>query len=138
MKKKEYKISCEYKEVPKVSIKVSAFCKELLGSKSVCGELEICLVESLNNIIKHAYKEDTSKSIEVVIEVTEKDVIIKAKDRGISRKDFKKPILEYDPDDIENLPEGGMGLFIIDQLMDEVTYKTENGVNIFTMKKNLA
>ncbi len=30
-----------------------------------------------------------------------------------------------------------MGLFIIDQLMNEISYKTENGVNIFTMKKNI-
>ncbi|MCZ7603337.1 MAG: hypothetical protein M5R37_10725 [Melioribacteraceae bacterium] len=43
--------------------------------------------------------------------------------------------MEYDPEDIENLPEGGMGLYIIDQLMDEISYKVLDGVNIFSMKK---
>jgi serine/threonine-protein kinase RsbW len=50
---------------------------------------------------------------------------------------MNKPTLEFDPDDIDSIPEGGMGLYIIDQLMTDSNYSTDNGINTFTMKKIL-
>lgn len=108
-----------------------------MNDESVCNEIEICLVESLNNIIKHAYKEDNSRNIDLSIEINTSYIVIDVEDDGIPRKERKKPSLDFDPDDIENLPEGGMGLYIIDQLMDELTYKSIDGANIFTMKKRI-
>ncbi|MDZ7766030.1 MAG: ATP-binding protein [Melioribacteraceae bacterium] len=137
MIKKDYKIASDYSEVPKLCETISSFCKENVTENSICNEIEICLVESLNNIIKHAYKEDNSRWIDLSIEINTDNIIINVKDDGIPREGNKKPSLDFDPDDIENLPEGGMGLFIIDQLMDELTYKSINGANIFTMKKSI-
>lgn len=39
-------------------------------------------------------------------------------DTGLSIKKSLYPTLDYDPDDLENLPEGGMSLFIIHEVMD--------------------
>ena len=38
-------------------------------------------------------------------------------------------ILEFDPDERQLLPEGGMGLQIMHELMDEVSYRREGDVN---------
>ncbi len=135
MKKKEYIIQSKYEAVGELCAQVSSFCDEITGNKELCREIEICLVEALNNIIRHAYKEDFSQKIWISIELDQKSVRIEMKDTGSSRKEFRKPKLEFDPDDIDNLPEGGMGLYIIDQLMDEITYRTEDQVNVFTLKK---
>ena len=58
-------------------------------------------------------------------------------DYGESRKNVGKPVLEFDPDDIDSLPEGGMGLFIIEQLMDENFYTVKGNKNIFTLVKTV-
>lgn len=137
MVKKDFKIPSEYSEIPKLCGLINSFCKENVGNLTICNEIEICLVESLNNIIKHAYKGDHTRWIDLSIEINTSNIIIHVKDDGIPRDVKKKPTLDFDPDDIENLPEGGMGLFIIDQLMDELTYKSIDGANIFTMKKSI-
>jgi anti-sigma regulatory factor (Ser/Thr protein kinase) len=43
----------------------------------------------------------------------------------------------YDPNDRRGLPEGGMGLFLINKIMDEVLYKTKDGTNILTMIRHI-
>lgn len=138
MKTKEFKIRSDYSEVTPVTKLIRSFCLEENVKVSDCNETEICLMEALNNVIKHAYKGDSSKSISIDVKINDKELIIRITDIGYPRKNFGKPKLEYDPNDIENLPEGGMGLYIIDQLMDEIFYESQNGINIFHMKKIVA
>ncbi|WKZ70229.1 MAG: ATP-binding protein [Melioribacteraceae bacterium] len=135
MNSKEFSIASNYTEVTPVCKEIRSFCLDENIKPSDCSEIEICLIEALNNIVKHAYKEDFTKSIQIKVDINNNEIMIQLFDSGISRKEFKKPTLEYDPEDIENLPEGGMGLYIIDQLMDEISYKVLDGVNIFSMKK---
>lgn len=117
---------------------VRDFCLDNGFISKTCNEVEICLTEALNNIVRHAYKEDFSQTIDIEVKTEKNELQFDLMDKGIPRKNFKKPELEFDPEDIENLPEGGMGLYIIDQLMNEISYETVNGVNIFTMKKIVA
>ena len=37
----------------------------------------------------------------------------------------------------EERPIGGLGIFLVKKIMDEIEYKREFGKNIFTLKKNL-
>ena len=48
------------------------------------------------------------------------------------------PVFEFDPTDVANLPEGGMGLHLIHSVMDEVRYHSEGGRNALTMRRRLA
>lgn len=101
------------------------------------GEIEICLVEALNNVVRHSYKEESGHEIKIELINSENSFEIIIIENGLPRPEMDKPDLEFDPDDIDNIPEGGMGLFIIDQLMDETAYSSEEGKNILVMKKNL-
>ena len=94
-------------------------------------------MKHLNNVIKHSYKENQSEKIELKVSLEDKKFLIIISDEGHSRTNFDKPTLEFDPDDIDSLPEGGMGLFIIDTLMDSTDYKVLDGKNMFTMVKKL-
>ena len=103
----------------------------------VKGEIEICLVEALNNVVRHSFKEVSGNSIEVYVTLSDSEIEIKIVEDGIPRPPMNKPTLDFDPEDIDNIPEGGMGLYIIDQLMTETEYTSENNVNTFLMKKKL-
>ena len=39
--------------------------------------------------------------------------------------------------DVEDRPIGGLGIFLVRNIMDSVFYKREDGKNILTMTKNL-
>lgn len=101
------------------------------------GEIEICLVEALNNVVRHSFKEESSHEIDVELNYVNGILEIKIVEDGFPRPAMDSPELEFDPDDIDNIPEGGMGLFIIDQLMDETSYNSENGINTLIMKKSI-
>lgn len=123
---------------------VTETCKSVFGFLSdnklpekVCREIELCLAESLNNVIIHSYNKQPDKLIELSVCLINYDIEIKIKDSGKASTNLGKPTLEFDPDDIESLPEGGMGLYIIDQIMDETNYSTEGTTNTLTMIKNL-
>ena len=137
MNSKNFSINSEYKNVSSVCFIVKTFCEDNNVSEAYIREIELSLAEALNNIIKHAYKGDESKVIEVNVEIDENKVEITLTDFGGPRENLDKPKLEFDPNDIDSLPEGGMGLFIIEQLMDKNIYSTDEKQNTFKLIKNI-
>jgi serine/threonine-protein kinase RsbW len=128
-------IVSEYAAVPEISRSIRDFLLDQKVEDHLCNAVEICLVEALNNIIKHAYKGDHSKTIDISVRKDSKSLELSMIDKGKPRESLVVNELNFDPEDIQNLPEGGMGLFIIKQLMDEMNYYTINGKNYFTLKK---
>ena len=137
MNTKKFIINSEYKNVNSVCFITKTFCEDHLISDGNIREIELCLAEALNNIIKHAYKGSENNTIEISMEIRNKQFKVILIDYGIERSNLNKPTLEFDPNDIESLPEGGMGLFIIEQLMNETNYLRDGNKNIFTMVKNI-
>ncbi len=137
MNTKRFIINSEYKNVNSVCFITKTFCEDHFISDGNIREIELCLAEALNNIIKHAYKGAENNTIEISMEIRNKQFKVILIDYGIERSNLNKPTLEFDPNDIESLPEGGMGLFIIEQLMNETNYLRDGNKNIFTMVKNI-
>jgi serine/threonine-protein kinase RsbW len=99
--------------------------------------IELCIVEAVTNATKHAYSFEAGHSVEVTVLLFPNRITFQVCDQGKSLDSVKVRPLEFDPRKIESVPENGMGLFIMHSLMDEVSYKTENGLNILTMSKRL-
>lgn len=137
MSGKKFNIVSEYEKVIDVNKDIRDYLSNEKVDESVCNAVEICLTEALNNVIKHAYKGDHSQQIEILINLSDNVLEIVLIDSGMPREKIKEPTLDFDPEDIENLPESGMGLYIIHQLMDTVEYHSNNGKNFFTLKKHL-
>jgi serine/threonine-protein kinase RsbW len=128
-------IISDYAAVPEISRAIRGFLSDQNVEDHLCNAVEICLVEALNNIIKHAYLGDHTKQIDINVRKDNEFLELRMIDEGKPRDSLVINELNFDPEDIENLPEGGMGLFIIKQLMDEMDYYTVNGKNYFTLKK---
>ncbi|MBP1466876.1 ATP-binding protein [Candidatus Chloroploca sp. M-50] len=43
----------------------------------------------------------------------------------------------YEPPDLDDIPNGGMGIFLIRKLMDDVTYTRVSGRNHWSLTKSL-
>ena len=125
----------DYVAVPEISRSLKNFLKDENVEEHLCNAVEICLVEALNNIIKHAYQGDHTKFIDISVRKNSEYLELLMVDEGKPRESLVVNDLDFDPNDIQNLPEGGMGLFIMKQLMDEMNYYSINGKNYFTLKK---
>jgi serine/threonine-protein kinase RsbW len=89
--------------------------------------VELALVEALTNSIVSG-SQALDDPIGVFLQITESDVVVEV-------EDLSPPIyelfdgagehrLDFDPDDIANIPEGGRGLSLIVISMDEVGFRT--------------
>jgi len=134
---KEFKINIQsdYDNVAKINQAVRNFLEQEGVESHILNAFEICIMEGVNNVIKHSYKGVTHKVIEVILKINSKIIEMQIIDYGEPRSSLEIKDLQFDPQDINNLPESGMGLFIMNQLMDELNYHSENGKNFFTLKK---
>ena len=93
--------------------------------------------EAFNNLARHGGEKLRNEDIMVVINVSEKQIVIELHDSG---KGFKFPSkMEQDNPEPGELRESGMGLFIMRSFMSELKYQTDekDGVNILRMVRNL-
>ena len=98
--------------------------------------LNLALEEAVTNVIMYAYPEgsDGLVDIEAVIHKDMLKFII-----ADSGKPFD-PTAAPEADitlDVDDRPIGGLGIFLVRNIMDSVFYKREDGKNILTMTKNL-
>ena len=89
-------------------------------------KIELAVDEASANVIKHAYKESQRKPIDIMIKIDPEKLTVIVSDRG---KGFNASKLK-DPDMKEYLAKmrvGGLGIYLIRTLMDEVDFKSEPG-----------
>ncbi len=137
MQHKEFFIESDYSNVNYVCKDISSFLTSNNHKIKAIREIELCMIEALNNVIKHAYDSEPGNPIYINTVIDDQKLTIEIIDNGRSRENFEKPVLDFDPKDIPNLPEGGMGLYIIDQFTDENYYEARSDKNIFTLVKKL-
>lgn len=110
--------------------------REILSSTKVSEDFvngcELALQELLTNLVEHACENDAAKTILVSFTLESNMLIIQTEDTGM-RANVNLEAVEM-PDPTE-LAEGGYGMALIKMIMDEVKYTTENGRNIWQLKK---
>lgn len=100
-------------------------------------QLNLALDEALANSVDYAYPAGTEGSVILEADKTEDVIIFRLIDEGA----------EFDPtqggNDVdttlsaENRPIGGLGIFLIKQMMDEMIYERKENKNILTLKKQI-
>lgn len=94
-------------------------------------EIEVSLYEALANAVEHGCGHDPEKRVEVVVACDEhRGMVIVVRDPGPG----------FDPDSVPSpvvgkniYADGGRGIFLINQLMDEVRFE-KNGTEIWMIK----
>lgn len=121
-----------------VGYAVHGICSQLGLGDIVVYQIELAVVEAVNNAIKHAYGSVAGHPVEIVISVNEKRIQFEICDEGKALYFLqKKTDLDFDPRNKTSLPEGGMGLHIMEQVMDDVTYFVRDGRNCLVLCKRL-
>ena len=123
-----------------VAMAVRGVCAMTTLSPVEINRLELCLVEIVNNAIEHAYGNEAGHPVEICIGLDKTSMNISVSDWGSSIPsdviDSQEPE-EINPDHPEAWLCSGRGLHIVNKLMDDVSYETDEGKNSFIMSKAL-
>lgn len=100
-------------------------------------QFELAVEELFVNIACYAYHPGTGPvTIERVVEEAPPAVCVTFRDRGVQYN----PLARKDPDTtlpIEERPIGGLGIFLVKQNVDEVSYEYADGQNVLYLRKKL-
>ncbi len=134
----EIKLPAKPEYVGVVRLTISGIASRLGYSYDDIEDIKIAVGEACTNVVNHAYKEKNGQ-MTIGCEVYQNRLEITVADHGKSfaleeLKENLGPICTDKP--IDQLKEGGLGLFLIDTLMDKVEISNENGV-IINMTKFL-
>jgi serine/threonine-protein kinase RsbW len=96
--------------------------------------LQLAADEAASNIIEHAYEGKPGGSIQISCQVHGDTLTITMRDDGktFDPSNVKPPNLKAD---LSERQIGGLGVYLMRKLMDEIRYETQGNSNILTMIK---
>ena len=122
-------------EVPLLGEFVEQVAEQLGYNASDTMNLNLAIEEAVVNVMNYAYPEGTTGEILLEATTTDTQLVFTIKDSGTPFD----PTKADDPDttlSVEERPIGGLGIFLVRQLMDSVSYQYTDGCNILTLGKN--
>jgi serine/threonine-protein kinase RsbW len=122
--------------VARVTAAFDAFAEERKLSPLLIGSVQVVLDELLSNTVKAGYPAGGPGTIEATFDVADGRLHVTLTDDGI---EFD-PLAREDPDlaaPIEERPIGGLGIYLVKQLMDDVAYERRDGWNRLRLAKKL-
>ena len=134
--KRELTFRNEEQELVRVAEFMENVCDELQLDMHVSMKLQVAIEEMVTNVIFYAYPEGTSADITLSAEYEGNELTFVLSDTG---KAFD-PTAKEDADIIANpmdREQGGMGILIVKNIMNEVSYQRLGDTNQLTMKKKL-
>lgn len=100
--------------------------------------LELASEEALVNIIQHAYGKKQRGKIEIGLTVGKESIEIAIRDWGPPYDPLAKaPQVDLEAS-LEDREVGGLGIHLMQQIMDEVVYRRENAANLLTLIKHFS
>lgn len=96
--------------------------------------LQLVTEEIVVNIVNYAYPVGADGEVTIEVKDTPTDIELSFSDCGMPFN----PLEKEDPDttlSAEERPIGGLGIFLVKQMMDSVAYRYEDGHNILTISK---
>ena len=133
---KKLTLTNETSEIAKLAVFVEDLSEELNLPKDLVFNLNLVLEEAVSNVIFYAYPDMRGQEILLKAWLEDNILCLELKDYG----------LEFDPTEVpqaditlsaEEREIGGLGVFLVHQIMDTVEYRRTDGANILTMKKHI-
>lgn len=119
--------------------KISGFVVDAAGAAGLDADavyaVEMAVDEACTNIIEHAYGGEGQGDIECTCQINHNELTVTLRDYGCPFEPSDVPEPDIDAA-LEDRQEGGLGLYLIQKLMDEVHFEfTADFGNILTMVK---
>ncbi len=132
---KKLTISAELSEIDNVRLFLKNSLRGLPISEENYFKIELAIVEICVNVIRYGYPEGQGK-IGLAIRNAGGRITIEIRDSGARFDPGSVPKPDIDKV-IAAGRKGGLGIYLVRQIMDEFDYRWENGENILTLVKTI-
>ena len=129
-------LSNDISEISKLNEFVEEIGNEFSLTPDVVFNLNLVLEEAVVNVINYAYPKEDHQSIYLSARLHEDSIILVLTDSGVEFDPTIAPEVDITLS-AEERPIGGLGIFLIRQIMNEVKYDRIDGKNILTLEKKL-
>jgi serine/threonine-protein kinase RsbW len=117
--------------IPEVVEQIMEVVRDQQCAEDAEFEIEVSLYEALANAVEHGCGHDPEKRVEIIVACEEHRgmiIIVRDPGKGFDPNSVPSPVVG------ENIyADGGRGIFLINQLMDEVRFE-KNGTEIWMIK----
>ncbi|MCR5130229.1 MAG: SpoIIE family protein phosphatase [Prevotella sp.] len=126
----------DVKTVPQLNEFVDGITEELGMSMEDNANMNLAMEEAVVNVMKYAYPTGTVGNIKIDAEASDRRLKFIITDNG---SPFDPTAIEKADVSLsaEDRPIGGLGIFLVRQLMDSINYERVDGCNVLTLRKNL-
>lgn len=132
----EIRITNNIDEIGKLTEFVEELGAELSLPMETTMHINLALEEAVSNIIMYAYPQGETHEIMLRTTVTKDQIIFLLTDNGLSFDPTDAPDVNLDVP-VEERKIGGLGIFLIRSIMNEISYQRLDGENRLIMIKNL-
>ena len=134
----EISIVNDVSEIAGVADRIDEFCDAREIGPKITYALNLSIDEVLTNTINYGYDDDEPHRIEIALR-KEADRLVVVIEDDSREFDPSGPPPEVDFDaTLEDRAVGGLGLFLVHELMDRVDYRRADGRNFVTLTKSLS
>lgn len=136
-KSKHFVIDNQVGELTLLAEKIKELAEKWELSQALAMNINLVIEEALTNIIFYAFADNNKHEIKVSVTLNNNMLTIEITDDGIPFN----PLLQQQPDitlPAEERPVGGLGIFLISQMMDTMHYARQKDQNILTLNKSIS
>ena len=122
--------------IPQLNEFIDTVAEEIGLDMSLTMSLNLAIEEAVVNVMEYAYPEGEQGNVDIEVIADDKWLTFIISDNGIPFD----PTTQEDADttlSADERPIGGLGIFLVRQLMDSINYQRENGKNILTLSKKM-
>lgn len=131
----EMKIPAKPEFVGVTRLTLSGIASRMGFSYEIIEDLKIATSEAITNAVQHAYKgEEGEVLISFGMHADHLEVVVSDKGESFDFHKTKESLGPYIDHSAEFLREGGLGLYLIETLMDEVKVHQNEGITLFMTK----
>ncbi len=122
--------------VPQLSSFIEDMAEKHGVDPSVIMNINLAIEEVVVNVMNYAYPKDIVGEVNITATYENRMLIFTIRDSGVPFD----PTSATSPDidlSVDERPIGGLGIFLVRQIMDEISYSYENNQNVLTLKKKI-
>ena len=127
----------DVEEVPRLAAFVDQVCEEAGYSMEMTMDMNLAIEEAVVNVMDYAYEEGTKGNVHIEAEADASQLTIIISDWGKPFDPTSKPDVDTSMS-AEERDIGGLGIHLVRQIMDSVSYERIQDTNRLTLRKKTA
>ena len=129
-------LSNDIQQVPRLNDFVQEVCADVHAPAPLAMQLQLAVEEAVVNVINYAYPPDTTGDVNIEALASDTQIQFIISDSGTPFDPTQQPDADTTLS-AEQRPIGGLGIFLVRQIMDTVAYHHDGTHNILTLTKTL-